>query len=970
MKLRSILFNSFLVTLTGSVFLLTTTYAGTNTDTTLEAEGFSDVSEKNDNVKAIEFLQANGIVEGYEDETYRPENNINRAEFLKIVMEASDYELGGSDCYPDVKDEWFAPYICAATELGLVEGYDDGTFKPENDINFAEGSKIVTNVLGLEADEEGEEEEWYSTFVYALEDEEAIPISISSFDDQLTRAEMAEMIWRILAERTYKPFHTYDTIATGKVISPELSTFNSCQELHDYFEDNAIPPYDEEYTADEGTPEDAVDVSQSYAEKGGCFTGKTQILMADGTYKAIEDIEKTDEISTRKSENSSELVAAEVKKTVRHLVPGYLVINEDLEVTPEHRLFINGDWDVAGDVKEGDYLMNPDGTKVEVWSVRKVNEPSWVYNFEVENYHTYIANDFYVHNDKGESAGDFSSTNTQVSGVDEADIVKNDGQYIYYRMGSSIRIVDAYPASSMRELTPITFEDENFYPSDMYLDGDSLVVLGDTYYYDYYDDFEESEINPTFYYQDGAAKVYVYDVSDPEDVELIREVAFEGDYSSSRKVDDAVYVVVQQDNYIWPWMNETDWKEEDLVPLYVDDGKLDKLTDCDEILYMPEVLDETNYLIVASIPLDPDEEISEQVVMGSSSDIFASTENLYVAQAKYNWYYWYDETGADEETYIHKFGIDGPQISYKGMGTVPGTILNQFSMDEHDDTFRIATTLGFVWDADPPAVNNVYVFDEDMNRIGELEGLAPGEKIYAMRFIGDRAYMVTFKKVDPLFVIDMEDPENPSLLGELKIPGFSDYLHPFDENHLIGFGLDAEEASEEETEDRGFDFAWYQGIKIAMFDVSDVENPTELHREIIGDRGTSSPVSDNHKAFLYSTSIGNEDGAVMGFPLVLAEIAQELKDDPDTSADTYGDYVYQGAYVYDVSVENGFELRGSITHYPEDTLEEEGYDWYGEEDIERIIYIGDYFYTISQTAVVASEMLSPLNEVQRLLWGE
>ncbi|MBS3150107.1 beta-propeller domain-containing protein, partial [Candidatus Woesearchaeota archaeon] len=210
-----------------------------------------------------------------------------------------------------------------------------------------------------------------------------------------------------------------------------------------------------------------------------------------------------------------------------------------------------------------------------------------------------------------------------------------------------------------------------------------------------------------------------------------------------------------------------------------------------------------------------------------------------------------------ERTIIHKFNLDDGNIKYLGKMNAPGTVLNQFSMDEFDGNFRIATTIN-KWDnfGKNKSKNNIYIFNEDLKLIGSLEDLAPGETIYSARFMGKRGYLVTFKKVDPFFVID---------LGKLKIPGFSDYLHPYDENHIIGIGKEAVEAKQG-------DFAWYQGMKLAIFDVSDVNNPVELHKITIGDRGTDSEALHEHKAFLF-----DREKQLLVIPITLAEI-KEKKD--------------------------------------------------------------------------------------------
>ncbi len=937
---------------------------------TLIPDRFSDVISKHDNVKAIDYLREGGVLIGYSDGTFQPDSSINRAEFLKIVMEVSEFEPRGDYCYPDVQDQWFAKYVCSAKDNGLVEGYPNGRFHPERNINIAEASKIVANMLEIEVEDLPDADTWFKQFILSLEEKEAIPADIDTFGSDLTRGQMSEMIWRIDADRTYKLSKTYENIERGQDLSDELKNFGSCQELHDFFEDNMDEPYGGylDAVSEESIPADAIATTPQMGEKGGCFTEKTQILMADGSHKSIRDIQVGDEILTRAEEVSAELVPAKVDDTVRHFVDGYLIINGNLEVTPEHIVFVNNEWDVAGSVEVGDFLAGEDGSEVEVYSVEESDESTWVYNFEVDDYHTYIANGLYVHNDKG---GDASATNVQVQGVDEADIVKNDGEFIYFVKDDSVRIVDADPAATMHELDRIDYSDDDFYPSEIYVTDNELVVVGNTQVGEYYDDFEESLVDPYIYTRDGAAKIYVYDISDRSNVELIRDLAVEGDYDSSRRIGDVVYMVSSQKNYVWPWAVDGDWKEEDLVPLATEGGTLDKLVGCEDIMYMPRAIDEAHFMIVTAVPLDPNKDTSSQVVVGSSSDIYSSTENMYIAQEKYTYWGWYEDTATDEETFIHKFALDGSDIDYRGMSPVPGTVLNQFSMDEYKGYFRVVTTRGNVWDEENLSTNNLYILDENLNLTGSIEGLAPGERIYSSRFVGDRSYIVTFKKVDPLFVIDAANPYNPIVLGQLKIPGFSDYLHPYDENHIIGFGLDTEEASEDEIDSRGLDFAWFQGVKLAMFDVTNVAAPTELHREIIGDRGTSSPLSRDHKSLLYSTSRGVNGGALMAFPISVSEIPQSVKDDPKSPANTYGDYVFQGAYVYDVNVADGFNLRGQISHYDEGSLDEDGGYWYWTpKDVQRIIYIGDYFYTISQEIIRASEMDSPLTEVTSLTLSE
>jgi len=239
--------------------------------------------------------------------------------------------------------------------------------------------------------------------------------------------------------------------------------------------------------------------------------------------------------------------------------------------------------------------------------------------------------------------------------------------------------------------------------------------------------------------------------------------------------------------------------------------------------------------------------------------------------------------------------------------------------------------------------------------------------------------MVTFKNTDPLFVIGLDDPKSPRILGKLKIPGYSDYLHPYDATHLIGFGKEAVDAATGEGW-MGDNFAWYQGMKVAMFDVSDTEHPKEMFKTTIGDRGTSSPLLYDHKALLFDKAKG-----ILAFPVSLYEIPQSMKDDPKTPAGTYGDETYQGVYVYKIGLD-GISLQGRISHYTDAEIAAKTfmckYDWMGvadmmvggsywcgEKDIDRALYIGDYYYTASPKVVQANKM-SDLNEVGQVTLAE
>ena len=340
---------------------------------------------------------------------------------------------------------------------------------------------------------------------------------------------------------------------------------------------------------------------------------------------------------------------------------------------------------------------------------------------------------------------------------------------------------------------------------------------------------------------------------------------------------------------------------------------------------------------------DPEEQIGyESFLLGPSTTLYASRENIYLTSPSWDW--------SSDSTNVYKITIDGRSIEFTADGTVPGRVLNQFSMDERDGYFRIAVTSGHVSRNGASTSNDVYVLNASLGIVGSVTGLAPGEDIYSVRFMGDRCYMVTFKKVDPLFTIDLADPENPKVLGKLKIPGYSDYLHPYDENTLIGIGKETVEAEEG-------DFAWYQGVKIRLFDVSDVENPRELAKIEIGDRGTDSPALDDHKAVLFS-----RERNLLVIPITVAEVDEDdYSGTPPDSA--HGEYVYQGAYVFHVSREDGIEVTGRVTHIDDpETFLKSGYYFDSDLFVERSLYIEDNLYTISQ-GMVKVNALADLTEI-------
>lgn len=557
-------------------------------------------------------------------------------------------------------------------------------------------------------------------------------------------------------------------------------------------------------------------------------------------------------------------------------------------------------------------------------------------------------------------AGDYSTTNIQVDGVDEADIVKTDGKYLYQVNNNRIVIAEIYPAEKMKIKKIIELDKKNISPMELYLDDRHLIVIGSSWL----DSKSKTIIPPrNRYYRDDTVKMLIYDIADMDNVKLAREIELEGSYLSSRKIGSKLYLVSNK------YLNYNDILENtgaDDTPSYRDTAIKEDFIDIDyeKIGYFPDSV-EPNYMIAAGINLDkPLEGVNVSTYLGSGENIYASAQNLYVAVTRHSITprnpVIQDSASPktveikvpDRETAIYRFALNNGKLDYTGKGQVPGSILNQFSMDENNGFFRIATTKGDMWrEGEDTSKNNMYVLDSDLNICGSLEGIAPGERIYSVRFMGDRAYMVTFKKVDPLFVIDMKDPRSPKILGALKIPGYSDYLHPYDENHIIGFGKDTIELSNEGSWGKDGTTSYYQGMKIALFDVSDVNNPKEKFKEIIGDRGTDSELLNNHKALLFS-----KEKELMAFPVTVMEIKNK---ENITSRNTpaYGSFSFQGAYVYNIDLEKGFTLKDRISHISEEEYRKSGNHWYdNNKNVERIIYIGDDIYTISKGMVKANSI--------------
>jgi len=587
---------------------------------------------------------------------------------------------------------------------------------------------------------------------------------------------------------------------------------------------------------------------------------------------------------------------------------------------------------------------------------------------------------------------DYSNTNVQVTGVDEPDIVKTDGKYLYIVSGNRILIVKATPAEDAAIECEIKIN-ESFSILNIFISGSRLVVFVQDYNYPIYDPLIfNSEVKiettmPPHWYSSPDTHILIYELDDMENPELVKDVSVPGTFTGARLIDDFVYLVTVQYSWEIYFLNEN----ETIVP---------KITINDEIKEIP--LSDISYVgipeagktltnIVSINVHDDTQDVTVKIfILGNSQVLYVTKNNIYVTYSTYNYNFdslqkileeilipilpesikseieivktlsledyqkqtvieWllqnYTSSMSEEEknstareinrriekTVIHRISIGDGKIEYAAQGEIPGQVSNQFSLSEYNGYLRISSILegniasGYFSGSQLQPQNNIYVLDMDLKIVGSVEGLAPGERIYATRFIEDKCYLVTFRQVDPFFVIDLSDPTSPKVLGELKIPGYSTYLHPYDDEHIIGIGMDGDK------------------VKISLFDVTDMSNPIELSKYEISNEygwGSSSALYE-HKAFLFDKEKN----------LLVVPVWVNTK---------------ESAYVFNISIEDGIELRGIISH--DSVKEEQQEDYYNYDygySIKRTLYIDNVLYTISDNMVKMNSLddLSEINSV-------
>jgi len=598
-----------------------------------------------------------------------------------------------------------------------------------------------------------------------------------------------------------------------------------------------------------------------------------------------------------------------------------------------------------------------------------------------------------------DSSVDFSDTNIQVEGVDEADIIKTDGKYIYAVVDKDLYIIEAYPVEDAKLIKKISFED---YLTDIYVKDEKLVVFGNISDFAIFEKMiSSSRIWPGPY--NNQVFLQVFDISEVENPVKEKDFKIEGNYFNSRLIGDHLYFIVNNYGLSAEAFPRVFYQSEELSFDCQEGAKCLK----PDIYYFDIPYDNFNFSSIFSIDLFNLEEDfkNSHYLLPSGQNMYVSPNNIYLSYTKYlNEYEIESEVLLDliysnlsekdrqiieeiknvsdkilnpaekkykirnildiyislltvpeqesleeemvfaikerypnleneiESTIIYKLSVFNGVVEPMVEGVVPGSLLNQFSMDEYNSYFRVATTKNVNWSKysnSQESSNNVYILDGNMQIIGSLENMAPGERIYSVRFLGDRGYVVTFEQIDPLFSLDLSNPYSPIISGELKIPGFSNYLHPYGNDKLIGFGRDTEVVD---------DRVITKGLKLSLFDVSQ-GTPIELDSYIIGDSGSESIALYDHHAFLFS---GNKN--ILAVPVVLRD---------NSNNDYWGRVTFNGVMILEI-INNKFQLKGEITHLKEDITD---FDKFMNYSAKRSLYIEDNFYSFSNKLIKINNLI-------------
>jgi hypothetical protein len=581
----------------------------------------------------------------------------------------------------------------------------------------------------------------------------------------------------------------------------------------------------------------------------------------------------------------------------------------------------------------------------------------------------------------GGGASQGTGTNNQVAGVDEADFVKNDGRYIYLAQNGVLRIVDAWPAAQTHQVSATPLPGT---PRKLFVNGDrALVYVAVAPDSDYPADYGQRECTYGYgcdFRGDGTStQLLVYDLGDRTAPTLVRTITLSGSLLAARRVDDAIHTVVSDSRATFP---ELSYEPEEWLCEGVDygslpsagaidrartayerlraqntavirdkdlHGRLPRLDDSafpgtpgsptDEAtctrMYASASADGASFTSIVSLDLSAATPVpaTAATILSSAGAVYASAGALYLAvphrhEAGASWYAGIEPE--DDASTVHKFRISSvsTDTGYAGSGVVPGRVLGQLAMDEQHGYLRIATTSGHV--PDPAAESQLTVLapeGEALATVGAVPHIAPGEDIRAVRFDGERAFVVTFKKTDPLFAFDLSDPHAPEQLGKLEIPGFSTYMHMLDAGHLLTIGYDAD--------DHG-DFAFFDGVLLQIFDVTDPASPTLTHKHLIGTRGSSSEALTNHLAFTYYP-----EQALLSIPMTICEGGDD---------GSFGqDLTFSGLMVFGIDLAAGIAERGRVTHPVADGITCSNWWTDATSSVKRSLFLESFVYSISDT---------------------
>lgn len=511
-----------------------------------------------------------------------------------------------------------------------------------------------------------------------------------------------------------------------------------------------------------------------------------------------------------------------------------------------------------------------------------------------------------------DEAAHFSKTNLQTEGVDESDIVKTDGSYIYTVSKNKVIITDIR-SGELKQIGEIGLSLKSAADQilEMYVDGESLSVIVQTEATDLTTDKTSGQTDAAkedvyYFSSNRQTKVDTYDISNPKNPVLSGSVSQDGYYQTSRKIGDILYLFTNKEIYAPALTKEEAVTEENIggwIPLI--NGKAVS-ADC---IYLAETGNQG--IVISSLDVNnPGEVVDNTVILNNYVDIYVSTDAIYLYQQSYSY--------QDPSTRIAKFRMDDGIIDAVGAATVVGRIMDIFAINEYQGKLRLLTTSGNTFGGETE--NNLYLFDEELNLTGKIEGMAAGEEIYAARYFKNMAYFVTYRNTDPLFAVDLSDSSNPKVLGELKITGFSEYLHFWGEDKLVGIGYETDPDSGER-----------KGIKVTMFDISNPADLKEIKSLVLKD------VDYCLALYEYKCALADAEENLLGF-----------------SVESYGD---MDEIDYVLFSWEGGTFRNLLTEDLEYDLSGNSY---------RGIYVGDVFYIVSRKGISSYDREDNYRMLKRL----